>query len=68
WMNEDIKNEKPKYDDFLWDALLSKDFTLSAMTAEVYVKAHNIFNASQYFDFEYPNPDRWVEAGIVLRF
>ncbi|TFG36745.1 MAG: TonB-dependent receptor [Desulfobacterales bacterium] len=68
WMNEAVKNEKPKYDDFLWDALLSKDFTLAAVPAEVYVKAHNIFNASQYFDFEYPNPYRWVEAGIVLRF
>ena len=68
WMNADAKNEKPEYDDFLWDALLSKDLDLGATMAEVYVKAHNIFNASQYFDFEYPNPDRWVEAGIVVRF
>ena len=68
WMNEEVKNEKPEYDDFLWDALLSKDLALGATMAELYVKAHNIFNSSQYFDFEYPNPDRWVEAGIVLRF
>jgi vitamin B12 transporter len=68
WMNWLMKNERPKYDDFLWDALLSKDLTLSAVPVEIYVKAHNIFNASQYFDYEYPNPDRWVEAGIVVRF
>ena len=68
WLNWSVINERPKYDDFLWDALLSKDLTLSAVPVEIYVKAHNIFNASQYFDYEYPNPDRWVEAGIVVRF
>jgi len=68
WMNWSTKNEKPEYDDFLWDALLSKDLILSAVPVEIYVKAHNIFNASHYFDYEYPNPDRWVEAGIVVRF
>ncbi|MEW6288778.1 MAG: TonB-dependent receptor [Thermodesulfobacteriota bacterium] len=68
WMNRSVKNEKPHYDDFLWDALLSKDLTLAGVAAEVYVKAHNLFNASQYFDYEYPNPDRWVEAGVVVRF
>jgi vitamin B12 transporter len=68
WLNWSVKNERPKYDDFLWDALLSKDLALSAVPVEIYVKAHNIFNASQYFDYEYPNPDRWVEAGIVVRF
>ncbi|RJX29838.1 MAG: TonB-dependent receptor [Desulfurivibrio sp.] len=68
WMNRSVKNERPQYDDFLWDALLSKDLKVSAVPVEIYVKAHNLFNASQYFDYEYPNPDRWVEAGIVVRF
>jgi hypothetical protein len=67
-MNKDVTVEKPEHDDFLWDALLSKDLTLAGVAAEVYVKAHNLFNASQYFDYEYPNPDRWVEAGVVVRF
>ncbi|MEW6520751.1 MAG: TonB-dependent receptor [Thermodesulfobacteriota bacterium] len=68
WMNKAVTVEKPHYDDFLWDALLSKDLNLSAVPVEIYVKAHNLFNASQYFDYEYPNPDRWLEAGIVVRF
>lgn len=68
WMNRSVTNERPEYDDFLWDALLSKDLNVSAVPVEIYVKAHNLFNASQYFDYEYPNPDRWVEAGIVVRF
>ncbi|MCK9295529.1 MAG: TonB-dependent receptor [Desulfobulbaceae bacterium] len=68
WMNWSMKNERPHYDNFLWDALLSKDLPLSAVPVEIYVKVHNIFNASQYFDYEYPNPDRWLEAGIVVRF
>jgi vitamin B12 transporter len=68
WMNSSVKNEKPHYDDFLWDALLSKDLILTAVPVEIYVKAHNLFNASQYFDYEYPNPNRWVEAGIMVRF
>lgn len=68
WMNEQIKNEEPEYDDFLWDFSLGKDFVVASTSGEVYLKAHNIFNGNQYFDYEYPNPERWVEAGIAFKF
>lgn len=68
WMNEEIKNEEPDYDDFLWDFLIGKDFVVASTSGEVYLKAHNIFNGNQYWDYEYPNPERWVEAGIALKF
>ncbi|MBI5558837.1 MAG: TonB-dependent receptor [Deltaproteobacteria bacterium] len=66
WMN--TGGEEPSYDDFLWDLLIGKDFTLSALSGEIYLKAHNIFNGSQYWDLEFPNPERWLEAGIAFTF
>jgi vitamin B12 transporter len=68
WMNEEIKNEEPDFDDFLWDVLIGKDFVVASTSGEVYLKAHNILNGNQYWDYEYPNPERWVEAGIAFKF
>lgn len=68
WMNGDLINDNPICNTFLWDALLSKELALPLLQTEIFLKAHNIFNGSQYWDFAYPNPDRWVEAGAVFKF
>ncbi len=68
WMDSGVKIEEPHDDDFLWDLLIGKDIVLVSLTGELYLKVHNIFNGSQYFDYEYPNPERWIEAGIALTF
>jgi len=68
WMPDYVVVEDPSHDDFLWDVLIGKDITLSAVTGEIYLKAHNIFNGKQYWDVDYPNPERWVEAGVAFNF
>ncbi len=67
-MSDAVKNEEPKDKAILWDLLLAKDFTLDALSGEVYLKGYNIFNNDLYFDLYYPNPSRWVEAGIAFSF
>ncbi|RWX45029.1 vitamin B12 transporter [Candidatus Electrothrix aarhusensis] len=68
WMSDHVTNEEPKYGTFLWDILLAKDVDFSLLSGEVYLKGHNIFNGDQYIDFEYPNPKRWLEVGLALKF
>ncbi len=68
WMSDFETNEEAEHGTFLWDLLIAKDFDLSALHGEVYLKGHNIFNSDQYFDVDYPNPNRWVEVGLALKF
>jgi len=66
--NEFFVVDFPKDDSWLWDASLTKTFAVSRYLTELFVAVHNITNASQYWDFEYENPDRWVEAGLKFSF
>ncbi|MDH5525643.1 MAG: TonB-dependent receptor [Desulfobulbaceae bacterium] len=68
WVNEVNRIELPENSHFIWDLSVSRDFSLPQTDGEVFIKGHNIFNSSQYADYQNPNPDRWVEAGIKLRF
>ncbi len=68
WMNAEIKNEEPDHDDFLCDVLLAWDLSLPVLSGELYIKGHNIFNGNQYWDYEYSNPERWFEAGFVVKY
>jgi len=68
WWDRYSENDFPKHDDVLWDLSLSRDISWERISGEVFFNVHNLFNASQYWDFEYRNPDRWVEAGLKLSF
>jgi vitamin B12 transporter len=68
WYNEDMQNDTHDSGDILWDALLSREFSLPACRGDLFFKAHNIFNGNQMWDVDYPNPDRWVEVGALFRF
>ncbi len=35
---------------------------------EVFVNAHNLLNTAQYLMALYPNPERWYEGGVRLKF
>ncbi len=57
------------YDDFIWDLNLNKKIYAKEKTAtELFLTAHNIFNGSQYTHSEKKNPERWLEAGIRVKF
>jgi vitamin B12 transporter len=58
-----------KYNDFIWDLNLQKKIYSTERTrTELFLTAHNIFNASQYDDVLIQNPRRWVEAGLRFKF
>jgi len=66
-------DERPVLDDrdnvFVWDLNLRKEVSLGRnLTAELFGTVHNLFNNDQYAIFAYPNPDRWVEAGLRFIF
>jgi vitamin B12 transporter len=57
------------YNSFIWDLNLSKRFfRQNDRSVELFFTAHNIFNGSQYQDGIWPNPRRWFEGGIRVRF
>jgi vitamin B12 transporter len=58
-----------KYNCFIWDINLNKRvFAIEDYSAELFFTGHNIFNGSQYQDGAFPNPRRWFEGGLRLRF
>ena len=68
WWNALVLNENPQHDTVVWDASVTKNLSWQNANADIFLAAHNLFNGSQYWDYEYPNPGRWVEAGIRLKF
>jgi vitamin B12 transporter len=71
WWNSSSKvNNLPgKYNSFIWDINLNKKmFNIDDYSAELFFTGHNIFNGSQYQDGAFPNPRRWFEGGLRLRF
>jgi vitamin B12 transporter len=58
-----------KYDDFIWDLNLAKHLPVrERISAELFFTAHNLFNGAQFLAVDNPNPDRWVEAGLKIKF
>jgi vitamin B12 transporter len=68
WWNLDSRS-MAKYDNFLWDLNLAKKiFVQEKTTPELFFTAHNLFNGANYTRPEFKNPQRWVEAGIRIKF
>jgi len=52
---------------FVWGAKVSKYLTKwKYAVGEVFMAVHNITDQSQYWASIYPNPPRWVEAGVNI--
>jgi vitamin B12 transporter len=70
WNSSNGDNILPgRYSSFIWDINLNrKVLSIDNCSAELFFTGHNIFNGSQYKDGAYPNPRRWFEGGIRLRF
>jgi vitamin B12 transporter len=72
WWNN-IKDENSlipgNYDTFIWDLNLSREIiSRDDISADLFFTTHNIFNGSQYQDGVWPNPRRWFEGGVRVRF
>ena len=63
------ESDRGKYDDVIWDAILSKKIlTNNKIFTEIFLSAHNIFNGSQYKREKYNKMKSWLEAGMKFRF
>ena len=71
WWNKFVKNTEwdPKHDNFVWDLVVDKEIMAKEnYRAELFMSVHNLFNATQRWDIDYPIPSRWVEGGVTFRF
>ncbi len=54
---------------FLWDLVFSRRLSgFGRISPEVFGAVHNLLNQDQYLFPEQKYPDRWMEAGIRIRF
>lgn len=68
WWNMDDSNNA-KYNAVIWDLnMIKKLRTEGKSTWDIFFKAHNLFNGSQYWQGFYKNARRWIEAGVRLNF
>ncbi len=68
WWNTD-PSQNGSYSGLIWDlhlgaALIKKE----TRSLELFLSGHNLFNNSQYTNQFYPNPGRWLEGGLKVRF
>ncbi len=67
WWN--VPDNNGRYSDFIWDINLTKRIHKSGTSdVDLFFTAHNIFNGSQYAFELFRNPQRWIEAGVRLKF
>jgi len=68
WWDQDDSVDR-EYDTFIWDLNLQREiYAIEVTSAELFLTAHNITNASLYRLGDRKNPRRWLEAGLRLRF
>ncbi len=71
WDLDPTKGNKGSYDDILWDLNLRRQLPLpekAAISGDFFATVHNLFNGHSYTNTDYPDPRRWIEAGLRLRF
>lgn len=58
-----------KYKTFIWDLTGTKKFrTSDTTTLETFLTIHNLFSGAHTTIAVFPNPTRWVEGGLRLKF
>jgi vitamin B12 transporter len=53
---------------FVWDLNVSRKVPLRYADGEIFFSGHNILNANQFGEDFGPNPGRWFEGGLRVRF
>jgi len=68
WWNADA-DQMGQYNSVIVDMNIIKSlFRKGSRSLECFLTAHNIFDGSQYLNFFFKNPGRWIEAGLSYRF
>ncbi len=50
------------------DLHFSQEIAVAGLTLDLFGSAHNLFDSDQFLSASYPNPGRWLEAGLRLKF
>lgn len=68
WWDKPAANDA-RYNTFVWDLNLSKRFqTVGTTSTELFLAVHNLFSSNYCTVAAYPNPGRWFEGGVRVRF
>ncbi|KAA0895424.1 TonB-dependent receptor plug domain-containing protein [Oryzomonas rubra] len=68
WWNQD-PSYLARYYGLVWDLHLGATvLKREKTTLEVFFSGHNLFNGAQFSDSYTPNPSRWFEGGMRVRF
>ncbi|QEM68046.1 TonB-dependent receptor [Geobacter sp. FeAm09] len=68
WWNQD-PSYLARYYGLVWDLHLGATiFKRERNAVEVFFSGHNLFNGAQFNDSYTPNPSRWFEGGMRVRF
>lgn len=68
WWNADSRSTA-KYNGFVWDlSVTDRVYNGNALSASLFLSAHNLTNVSQDASSLYPTPRRWIEAGTRFEF
>jgi vitamin B12 transporter len=69
WWDKALRQDDGKFNDFIWDLALSREvYHGKDLQAELFGVIRNLFNGSQYWISNYANPDRWLEAGVTVKY
>jgi len=69
WLWRPTFDDANRQNDMLWDLAVTKHLPLRPdLDLALFAKVRNLFNSSLYWGEDYPNPRRWVEAGLRFRF
>ena len=74
WYNDRIvystsNVDDSKYGTWLWDLRVNRAvYAKDLFGADLFCNVHNLFNGSSYWTAYYPNPGRWAEAGVTIRY
>lgn len=69
WNADDGWPYNAKDQNIIWDAKVSKYMAQwKGAIGEMFLSVHNITDEQQYLMEIFPNPGRWVEAGVTLSF
>jgi vitamin B12 transporter len=63
------QSREPRYDDMLWDLHYNKEIHTTEQTrTDFFFSVRNLFSGAHYWNNYFLNPDRWVEAGLRVKF
>lgn len=64
-----LGSDGANYDNFIWDLnVMEKICKTEKTSAEAFLTVHNLFSGTYYNFISFPNPDRWAEVGLRLKF